>query len=148
MNAIGIAIDVLVAVLVVLGTVIILISSLGVIRLPDVYTRAHATTKASTLGLLSILIGTFIHFMYHHQLVSVRLLLGIIFVFLTAPVAGHMIIRSAHRSGVPLSDISAQDALREDFGTDDGASGESVRPEETKTAVRPQQKGSPGNSPV
>lgn len=104
------------AVLVVAGTVIMLISSLGVIRLPDVYTRAHATTKSSTLGLLCILVGAFIHFLYHHQIVSIRLILGILFVFLTAPVAGHMIIRSAHRAGVPLADISAQDALEEDFG--------------------------------
>lgn len=120
MNGIGIAIDVLVIALVVLGTVIMLISSLGVIRLPDVYTRAHATTKSSTLGLLCILAGTFIHFLHEHQLVSVRLLLGILFVFLTAPVAGHLIIRSAHRAGVPLADISVRDALKEDFGDGDG----------------------------
>lgn len=104
-----------VAILVLLGTVIMLISSLGIIRLPDVYTRAHATTKSSTLGLLCILSGAFVHFLYVHELVSIRLLLGIVFVFMTAPVAGHLIIRSAHRAGVPLADINVQDALRDDL---------------------------------
>jgi len=116
LSGIGIAVDAAVAMLVVLGTVIMLISSLGVLRLPDVYTRAHATTKSATLGLLCILAGTFIHFLYHHHLVSIRLILVIFFVFMTAPVAGHMIIRAAHRSGVPLADISVRDAIREDFG--------------------------------
>lgn len=116
MSAIGNIIEGLVAVLVVLGTVIILISTFGILRLPDVYTRAHAATKASTLGLLCILGGTFIHFLHTHQLISIRLLLVIFFVFLTAPVAGHMIIRAAHRASVPLASISARDALTEDFG--------------------------------
>lgn len=108
-------IEIVVLFLVILGTIITLFSSLGVIRLPDVYTRAHATTKSATLGILCILLGAFIYFMYTHHIISVRLLLGIVFVFLTAPVAGHLIIRSAHRSGVPLADISVQDDLRDDL---------------------------------
>lgn len=108
-------VEAVVALLVLLGTGITLISSLGVIRLPDVYTRAHATTKSATLGILCILLAAFVHFAYFHEIVSVRLLLGIVFVFLTAPVAGHMIIRSAHRTGVPLSEISVQDMLKEDL---------------------------------
>ena len=102
----------IVAMMVLAGTGITLISSLGVIRLPDVYTRAHATTKSATLGILFILLGAFVYFVYVHHIVSVRLLLGIVFVFLTAPVAGHLIIRSAHRSGVPLADISVRDDLQ------------------------------------
>lgn len=108
-------VEIVVLVLVLLGTIITLISSLGVLRLPDVYTRAHATTKSATLGILCILLGAFIHFMYVHHIVSIRLLLGIVFVFLTAPIAGHMIIRSAHRTGVPLAEISVGDALKEDL---------------------------------
>ena len=108
------AIEWVVILLVVFGTVINLVSSLGVIRMRDVYTRAHATTKSATLGILSILLGAFIHFMYSYQIFSVRMLLGIVFVFLTAPISAHLIIRSAHRSGVPLSEISVQDALQEE----------------------------------
>ena len=101
--------------LVIIGTAVTFIASIGVIRLPDVYTRAHATTKTSTLGILTILLGAFIYFWFVHGIVSIRLLLGIVFVFLTAPVAGHMIIRSAHRSGVPLAAISVQDDLQTDL---------------------------------
>lgn len=111
----SVIVEIVVLTLVVVGTVVTLISSLGIIRLPDAYNRAHATTKSSTLGLLSILLGTFLHFAFVHEIISIRLLLGIVFVFLTAPVAGHMIIRSAHRSGVPLADITVQDDLKDDL---------------------------------
>lgn len=108
-------IEVLVVVLVLFGAILSALSSFGFIRLPDVYTRAHAATKSTTLGILSILTGSFIYFWYVHGVLSIRLLLGIVFVFLTAPVAGHLIIRSAHRSGVELADISVQDALLDDL---------------------------------
>lgn len=106
-------IEVVVVVLVMTGTVMCLISSLGIIRLPDVYNRAHASTKSATLGILCILSGAFLYFFFTHGVSSIRLLLGIVFVFLTAPVAGHLIIRSAHRSKVALADISVQDDLQE-----------------------------------
>ena len=114
MNA-NTVIETIVAICIFIGTLATLLSSLGVIRLPDVYTRAHATTKSATLGILFILLGAFLYFLFTHQIVSIRLILGIIFVYITAPVAGHMIIRSAHRSGVPLAEISVQDQLQRDL---------------------------------
>lgn len=108
-------IEVVVSILVIAGTVLSLLSSLGILRLPDVYTRSHAATKTATMGILSILLAAFIYFIFQHQVVSVRLLLGIIFVFLTAPVAGHLITRSAHRSGVRLSERSVNDDLQDDL---------------------------------
>lgn len=108
-------IETVVAICILLGTAATLLSSLGVIRLPDVYTRAHATTKSTTLGILFILLGAFLYFLFMHQTISIRLILGVIFVYLTAPVAGHMVIRSAHRSSVPLADISIQDQLQQDL---------------------------------
>ncbi len=89
------------------------ISAIGIIRLPDVYTRSHAATKSSTLAVLLSLSGTFIYFWASENFISVRLLLGITFVFLTAPVAGHLITRAAYRSNVKLADSSAEDALEE-----------------------------------
>ncbi|TCZ81112.1 Na+/H+ antiporter subunit G [Paenibacillus albiflavus] len=106
-------IEIVVGILVITGTIISLISSLGIIRLPDVYNRAHASTKSATLGILCILLGAFLYFFFTHGVSSIRLLLGIVFVFLTAPVAGHIIIRSAHRSKVTLADISVQDDLQD-----------------------------------
>lgn len=109
----NVMIEIVVGFLVMSGTVMSLFSSLGIIRLPDVYNRAHASTKSATLGILCILSGTFFYFFFTHGVSSIRLLLAIVFVFLTAPVAGHIIIRSAHRSKVPLADISVQDDLQD-----------------------------------
>lgn len=111
MNA-KVTIEIVVGILIMAGTVMSLLSSLGIIRLPDVYNRAHASTKSATLGILCILLGAFLYFFFTHGVSSIRLLLGIVFVFLTAPVAGHLIIRSAHRSKVALADISVQDDLQ------------------------------------
>ncbi|XID94546.1 monovalent cation/H(+) antiporter subunit G [Paenibacillaceae bacterium WGS1546] len=104
-------IEIVVGFFVVVGTLMSLISSFGIIRLPDVYNRAHASTKSATLGILCILLGAFLYFFFSHAVSSIRILLGIVFVFLTAPVAGHLIIRSAHRSDVRLADISVRDDL-------------------------------------
>ena len=101
------------AVLILTGGIASVISVFGLIRLPDVYTRSHAATKSSTLAVLLTLSGTFLYFWFSEQFISVRVLLGIVFVFLTAPVAGHLIIRAAYRSKVKLADISVEDALYE-----------------------------------
>lgn len=102
------------AVIVILfASVMSLISAFGLIRMPDVYTRSHAATKSSTLAVMLALLGAFLYFFAHEGEVSVRLLLGILFVFLTAPVAGHLICRAAYRSGVPLAEQSGEDALKE-----------------------------------
>jgi len=106
-------IEILVASLIMIGTIMTLFASLGILRLPDVYNRAHASTKSATLGILCILLGAFLYFLFTHGVSSIRLLLGIVFVFLTAPVAGHLIIRSAFRSKVPLADISVQNDLQD-----------------------------------
>lgn len=87
------------------------ISAFGILRLPDVYTRSHAATKSSTLAVLLSLTGAFIFFWATEAFISIRLLLGIVFVFITAPVAGHIIIRAAYRSNVKLADSSTEDAL-------------------------------------
>jgi multicomponent Na+:H+ antiporter subunit G len=91
------------------GTFFILSGSIGILRFPDVYARLHAATKSSTLGVAGIMIGAFLFLYTEHDIVSGKLLLGILFVLLTAPVSGHMISRAAYRSGVPLWDKSVKD---------------------------------------
>ena len=98
--------------LILLGSIVSVISAIGLIRLPDVYTRSHAATKSATLSVLACLIGAFIYFWSNDGFVSIRLVLGIIFVFLTAPVAGHLVCRAAYRSRVPLAEGSGEDALK------------------------------------
>ncbi|HZK43163.1 MAG TPA: monovalent cation/H(+) antiporter subunit G [Syntrophomonadaceae bacterium] len=101
------------ALLILVGTIFSLLSAIGLIRLPDVYSRAHAASKSATLGVLFTLLGTFIFFLLEENYFSTKLFLGIFFVFLTAPVSAHMICRSAYRSNVKLADVSVQDDLKE-----------------------------------
>lgn len=103
--------EAIVAVLILLGALIAVISTLGLLRMPDVYTRAHAASKSSTLAMLCILLGAFFFFLFFEGQFSTALLLAVIFVFVTTPVGGHLIGRAAYRSGVPLSDRSVQDDL-------------------------------------
>ncbi|KYG89269.1 Na+/H+ antiporter subunit G [Metasolibacillus sp. FSL H7-0170] len=94
------------------GAIISVVSAFGMIRLPDVYTRSHAATKSATLSVLACLSGAFLYFWSHDGYVSIRLILGIIFVFITAPVAGHLVCRAAYRSRVPLAEGSGEDLLK------------------------------------
>ena len=98
---------------IIVGTIFSLLSAFGLIRLPDIYTRSHAATKSVTLGVLCTLFGAFLYFWMTDGFISIRLLLGIFFVFLTAPVAGHLICRAAYRTNVPLTKESVQDDLKE-----------------------------------
>ena len=112
------------AILILIGAIFSLISAIGNVRLPDVYTRSHAASKSSTLGVLCALVGTLLYFLISDGFFSIRLILGIFFVFLTAPVAAHVICRAAYRHQVPLTEQSVQDELKdyymenENLGTD------------------------------
>ncbi|MCP3025599.1 monovalent cation/H(+) antiporter subunit G [Halobacillus sp. A5] len=112
---INIILDLLICISLLAGTFFLISGSIGVLRFPDVYTRLHAATKSSTLGVAGILIGAFLFMYVEHDVISGKLLLGIFFVLLTAPVSGHMIGRAAYRSGVELWDHSIQDQYKEVF---------------------------------
>ncbi|WP_301553635.1 monovalent cation/H(+) antiporter subunit G [Desulfuribacillus alkaliarsenatis] len=96
-----------------LGAIFSVLGSLGLLRLPDVYARLHAATKTVTFGIINIMIAVFLYFALVHSVFSFKVLLTIVFVFLTAPVAAFMISRSAYRIGVPLWEKSIQDDLKE-----------------------------------
>lgn len=101
------------AILIFIGSLFAVVSAIGLIRFPDVYTRSHAATKSSTLGVLLTLTGALIYIWESQNYFSVRLVLGIVFVFLTAPVSGHLVTRAAYRSKVKLADITLEDDLEE-----------------------------------
>ncbi|TYS67133.1 Na+/H+ antiporter subunit G [Sutcliffiella horikoshii] len=104
-------INIFIGLVVLLGSLLSLVTTIGLIRLPDVYTRSHAASKSATLGVLLILIGALLYFWFADNYFSARLVLGIVFVFITAPVAGHLISRAAYYTRVPLWEKTVQDDL-------------------------------------
>ncbi len=92
--------EMLVSIFLILGSLLSLVAAVGVLRLPDLFTRMHAATKTGTVGVSVIAIGMMIHF--DTITVTSRGVLVIAFFLLTAPVAAHMIARAAYKSGVSL----------------------------------------------
>jgi len=93
-----------------IGTAFIVISAIGLLRLPDVYSRMHAVTKATTLGLAGILTASAVNGLAAGQNV-IGELLTMWFLFMTNPVGGYMIARSAYLVGTPLWSESVVDEL-------------------------------------
>ena len=83
---------------IVCGVVALLIGSLGLLRLPDVYCRIHAVGMIDTAGASFIILGMIIHEGF--TLVSVKLVLIGVFLFFTSPIATHAVAQVAHKSGV------------------------------------------------
>jgi multicomponent Na+:H+ antiporter subunit G len=92
--------DVLTAAMWLAGSAFALLAALGVLRMPDVFTRMQASTKASTLGLGCLLIGTAIQLGDFAAFIRVASIGA--FVLLTTPVAGHVIARASYLADVPL----------------------------------------------
>jgi len=82
------------------GAVFLLVSCVGLIRLPDFYTRAHAVGKAETLGSILLLVGLALY--NGADLISIKILLILVIIFVTNPTATHALTRSAFRSGLPI----------------------------------------------
>ena len=83
-----------------IGAFFYLASAVGLLRLPDFFTRVHAPTKAATLGIMFMALGSMaLHFERGFQVWLEELLL-ILFVFLTVPVSSQMLVRAAAARGV------------------------------------------------
>ena len=82
------------------GAAFVLLGSLGLVKFPDTYTRLHAPTKATTLGVGSILVASAIDTSMRQPGLSVHEALIILFLFLTAPTSAYLIARAALHLGV------------------------------------------------
>ncbi|WP_043740585.1 monovalent cation/H(+) antiporter subunit G [Thioalkalivibrio nitratireducens] len=103
-------IELLTAVFLVAGAGFMLIAAMGLLRMPDLLTRMHATTKAGVLGAGLIMVGAAI---YIGQLtVVVKAIAVVAFLILTAPVAAHAIGRAGYFVGVPLWSQTHTDELK------------------------------------
>jgi multicomponent Na+:H+ antiporter subunit G len=84
--------------LLVVGSVFSFLAALGILRLPDLYTRMHAASKAGAVGAGLMLLG--VALASFDGAVFLRAFLGILFLLLTTPVSAHLLARAAYRAGV------------------------------------------------
>lgn len=103
----------LVAVLLVAGGLFTLIGALGMVKLPDFYTRLHAPTKATTLGIGCILLASMLMRLDRSEGFEIQELVISLFLFITAPVSAYMIAKAAIHLRVPLRTGTANRQLLE-----------------------------------
>jgi len=82
------------------GCFFLVVGTIGLIRFPNVYNRMHATSKPTTLGTATIFAAGFVEFGPGGA--GLTSLVGIFFLFFTAPTGAHMISRAAQKTGVPF----------------------------------------------
>jgi len=93
-------IESIIALGIVIGASLALIGSIGLVRLGDLYSRLHGPTKATTLGMSSLLIASALHFSRGGEL-STHEVLVTVFLFMTAPASAHMVAKAALHLRVP-----------------------------------------------
>lgn len=98
------------------GAVFLFSAGLGLLRMPDAYTRIQAGTKATTLGNMLVLTGL----AFYHPGWIFKLILVIYFVLMTNPVSSHALSRAAYRIRTPMTATTMTDALAEDEVAGDG----------------------------
>jgi len=92
--------------LILTGAVFTFIGSLGLARLRDFYTRLHGPTKATTLGVGSLLIASAVYFSTQGEGVSLHEILVTLFLFITAPVSAHLLAKAALHEKLPAQGVS------------------------------------------
>ncbi|RIM93257.1 Na+/H+ antiporter subunit G1 [Staphylococcus xylosus] len=102
-------------ILVILGSLISALAAIGLLRLDDVYARAHAAGKAATLGSMLLISCVFLYFIGREGYVNMQLLVGILFILITGPLASHLIIKSAYNLQTPASKRTKHDEIKEDL---------------------------------
>lgn len=84
--------DSVIAIFILLGAVFILISAIGLLRFNDLFSRMHATTKATSFGMLLLIAGVGLFFCT--GIIWLKATIVVIFIYLTAPLAAHSIAKS------------------------------------------------------
>lgn len=98
--------------LLIVGALFTFLAAIGILRLPDLYTRMHAASKAGSLGAGLTLIAIAIYSL--DAAVALRALAGVTFLILTAPVAAHLLARAAYTAGYKPAAITHINDLEAD----------------------------------
>lgn len=105
--------EIFVSVLLLAGASFMVLAAIGIVRLPDLPTRMHASTKAGAMGAILTMAGVALHF--SDSAVAARAIAFIVFILLTAPIAAHVIGRAGYFTGIQLWSGTAKDELRERY---------------------------------
>jgi multicomponent Na+:H+ antiporter subunit G len=97
------------AILLIAGSLFGLLAAIGILRLPDLYTRMHAASKAGAVG--SGLIFAAVAVISFDVPIALRAIIGIAFVVLTTPVSAHLLARASLKAGYPPSALTAVNEL-------------------------------------
>lgn len=95
--------------IIIIGAFFCLTAAIGLIRLPDIYSRMHAASKAGTLGSGLMLIALAIF--ADDSATTMRALAGVVFFILTAPVSAHLLAKAAYSVGYRMANISVIDEM-------------------------------------
>lgn len=106
-------IDLIKGTLIIAGSLFMLLAAIGILRLPDLLTRMHATTKAAALGVMLIMVAAAMHFA--ETSIVARALAIVVFILMTAPVAAHVIGRAGYFVGSKLWSGTVKDELRPNY---------------------------------
>lgn len=114
--------EILGMIFIVTGVIFDFLGVLGLIRLPDIYNRLQASTKCVTFGSIGILLGILL--IQGFNVFGFKAIVGIIFICISSPTAGHAVARAAHRSRIPLAKISIVDKYEDDHELKEEVAGE------------------------
>ncbi|MGL5632636.1 MAG: Na+/H+ antiporter subunit G [Azovibrio sp.] len=108
--------ELVVAALIVISATFALIGSFGLVKLPDLMTRLHAPTKITTLGVGGALLASVIYFTFVVEETSVRELLIVLFLFLTAPISAHFLAKAYRYQVMGQDDVLPEPELKNSGG--------------------------------
>lgn len=107
------------AALVLVGAFFAFAASIGIVRLPDLYTRMHAASKAGSVGSGLMLVALAIH--SEDIGIATRCVAGVVFFLLTAPISAHLLAKAAYAVGYRLAPLSVHDDMHQPAGQDEKA---------------------------
>ena len=120
-GAIEIARDLVVVALMASGTFFMVVTGIGLVRFPDVYTRMHAAGKAGTVGVALLILAPVVWFAPVEPFVSVRGVLAIVFQLLTTPGATYLLAHACYATGYETHRLTQLDELKEWMGAHNAA---------------------------
>lgn len=106
----------IISILLLIGGSFVLVGSIGLVKMPDFFMRLHGPTKATTLGMASLLTAAMIFFSTTEAGLSVKEILISLFLLLTAPISAYMMIKSAiHHKLDSIDRTKGKDNIEDDF---------------------------------